>query len=332
MNEALTKSLLIIDDDIGIRDGLSVLMGRYFDVSTASSGLEAFEKIKHKKYDIYLIDLYLGDISGFEVLKKIKESDKDSVTIILTAYGDETDIDRAQKLGADEFLYKPISYNKLMEVIDKVIKKGEKSSDVEKYKKSISKFIKGVNRELNVHIDIIEGAANYLNEKYEDEVKGVSETIMLAVNEIKLRIKFLNILSNLKNNTYEDKKDKVFIKDVILMASKMLFKKNVLKKVAFEDFEVYFYRETLLNIFVVLLVILSHSEKSVLRVNKDSEKIIFTLLNLDFNVKSSLSGTDELEYPSIELNLLRELVFFVRGKINIKSENRFTYLSVEINV
>ncbi|MDK2792545.1 MAG: two-component system, response regulator, stage 0 sporulation protein [Deferribacteres bacterium] len=332
MNEALTKSLLIIDDDIGIRDGLSLLMGRYFNVSTASSGIEALEKIKQKNYDIYLIDLYLGDISGFEVLKKIKESDKDSVTIILTAYGDETDIDRAEKLGAEEFLHKPISYNKLMEVIDKVIKKGEKSSDVEKYKKSISKFIKGVNRELNVHIDIIEGAANYLNEKYEDEVKGVSETIMLAVNEIKLRIKFLNILSNLKNNTYEDKKDKVFIKDVILMASKMLFKKNVLKKVAFEDFEVYFYRETLLNIFVVLLVILSHSEKSVLRVNKDSEKIIFTLLNLDFNVKSSLSGTDELEYPSIELNLLRELVFFARGKINIKSENRFTYLSVEINV
>jgi DNA-binding response OmpR family regulator len=328
----LTKSLLIIDDDIGIRDGLSVLMGRYFNVETASCGKEAFEKLEKSQYDVYLIDLYLGDISGLDVLKKIKSLNKNSVAIILTAYGDETDIEQAEKLGADEFLHKPITYNKLMDVINNIFEKGEKTSNFEKYQNSVSKFIKEVSNELKVHLNIAEGSANYLYEKYDGDIVEVSNTIKKAVHEMKMIIEFLNVLSNLKNKTYTDERKIITIKGLMEEASRKLFDRGVFKRVVFEDASFTFFRDSLLNIFTVVLSILSHSDRSILRITKNGSELLIELINLNFNVKNFLNDEEDFSYPSVEVRLLRELISYVRGKINIKTGEKYTSLILIINL
>jgi two-component system response regulator YesN len=142
------KSILIIDDDIGIRDGLSVLLGKYFIIGTASSGEEALEIIKSSDYDIYIIDIFPGDLSGFDILKEIKKNKPNARTIMLTGFGSDEDIELAKKLGADEFLHKPITFSRLKNVIDNINNNKTNYTKVSPISLSLHKVIRNSNLEI----------------------------------------------------------------------------------------------------------------------------------------------------------------------------------------
>jgi len=103
------KNILIIEDDDFFRELVKKkLVSLKFEVIEAIDGEKGVVAIKEKKPDLVLLDLLLPNVDGFEVLSKIKsDSNVSSIPIIvLSNLGQQEDIERALKLGANDFLIK----------------------------------------------------------------------------------------------------------------------------------------------------------------------------------------------------------------------------------
>lgn len=108
-------SVLIIDDEKNILTSMGMaLESNGFAVSTASCGNDGLKEINSKRYDLVLLDVMMPDIDGLDVLQKARESHPDLVVIIMSGHGTISTAVQATKLGAYDFLEKPISREKLL--------------------------------------------------------------------------------------------------------------------------------------------------------------------------------------------------------------------------
>ena len=121
--------VLIIDDDKSILNILSKILGKSgFIVDTANSGQEAMNKLTIKNYSIALIDVKLQDTNGLDLLNQIREIAPKMVKIILTGYPSDEDRIKAFERGADYYLAKPVSPEKLVQIIRDKTKKDDNES------------------------------------------------------------------------------------------------------------------------------------------------------------------------------------------------------------
>jgi len=117
------KSLLIIDDDPLIRKTLSAHLSKEkYDVILAEDGEEGLEEYQQCLPDLVILDIRLPDMDGLETLRLLKEKDKNACIIIMTAYDDMRTTVEAIKLGAFEYLVKPLDFIELDLTIDKAFK------------------------------------------------------------------------------------------------------------------------------------------------------------------------------------------------------------------
>jgi len=108
------KTVLIVDDEKNIVDILSFNLKREgFEVATAYNGESALEQYAQKRPNLILLDVMLPLLDGFEVCKKIRETDKMTPIIMLTAREEETDKVLGLDLGADDYITKPFSIREL---------------------------------------------------------------------------------------------------------------------------------------------------------------------------------------------------------------------------
>jgi two-component system response regulator AtoC len=113
------KKILIVDEEHAIRDSLQNLIQREgFSVVTADSGLHAMRQFEDEKPDIIILDMRLPDTNGLTLLKTMKEI-RPSVTVVLvTASPDIQSSVEAMKIGALDYLEKPIDLDKLMAILN----------------------------------------------------------------------------------------------------------------------------------------------------------------------------------------------------------------------
>jgi DNA-binding NtrC family response regulator len=105
------KSVLIIDDDPLIRKTLSGHLSKQgFEVHLAEEGEEGVQKFREHNPDVVLLDVRLPDIDGIEVLRQIRDLSKKTYVLMMTAYDDMRTTVEAIKLGAFEYLVKPLNY------------------------------------------------------------------------------------------------------------------------------------------------------------------------------------------------------------------------------
>jgi len=116
--------ILVVDDEAPIRDvirkGLSQMGG--YDVEVAQNGLDAIEKIEKDVFDLVLTDLKMPEMNGLELLKTIKGIRPEVMVILMTAYGSIETAVEAMKIGANDYITKPIDLNELLIHISKVQK------------------------------------------------------------------------------------------------------------------------------------------------------------------------------------------------------------------
>jgi len=116
--------LLVVDDEASVREllrrGLSQ-MGHFF-VDVASNGLEATEKIEKDLFDLVLTDMKMPEMGGIELLKAIKGTRPELTVIIMTAHGSIETAVEAMRMGADDYITKPIDFNELLIHISKAQK------------------------------------------------------------------------------------------------------------------------------------------------------------------------------------------------------------------
>jgi two-component system nitrogen regulation response regulator NtrX len=111
----MARNVLIIDDEAAIRASLSgALKDESFEVMTAGSGEEGLGYITNGSYDAVLLDVWMPGIDGLETLKRIKIAVPDQLVIVMSGHGTVETAVRATKLGAYDFVEKPLSLEKLL--------------------------------------------------------------------------------------------------------------------------------------------------------------------------------------------------------------------------
>jgi DNA-binding NtrC family response regulator len=114
------KSILIIEDDALVRKTLTSQLGkRGFEVGVAETGEGGVRLFQESCPDLVLLDVRLPDIDGLEVLRRIKERNRRAIIVVMTAFDDMKTTVEAIKLGAYEYLVKPLDAAELDLTIDK---------------------------------------------------------------------------------------------------------------------------------------------------------------------------------------------------------------------
>ncbi len=110
-----TTRILVVDDEEAITDLVATTL-RYegFTVETAASGREALATVKGFRPDVLILDVMLGDIDGFDVLRRLRADDERVPVLFLTAADAPEDRVRGLTLGGDDYICKPFSLAELV--------------------------------------------------------------------------------------------------------------------------------------------------------------------------------------------------------------------------
>ena len=126
------KTILVVDDEPRIVEAVGMnLELEGYQVSSASNGYEALQKLTEDLPDLVILDVMMPEIDGFETLRKIREVSTVPV-IMLTVRGEEIDKVKGLDLGADDYITKPFNPKELVLRIRAVLRRVEMPSPVPK--------------------------------------------------------------------------------------------------------------------------------------------------------------------------------------------------------
>ena len=114
--------ILIIDDERPIRETLEMfLREKGYEVVTSEDGERGLEAVHRERPEIVILDIRLPGMDGLEVLRKIKEKGEDIHVIMITAYHDAETTKQAMKLGAYEYIHKPLDADEFEVAIERAV-------------------------------------------------------------------------------------------------------------------------------------------------------------------------------------------------------------------
>ncbi len=126
MGKTRSGRILVVDDDPIVVKSLSKMLEmNSYSVDFASDGRAALEMIERDGHDIVLGDINMPEMNGFELLEEVRQKSPSSAFIIITAYGTIEDAVRAMKLGAYDFVTKPINDENILTHIERFFQQRE---------------------------------------------------------------------------------------------------------------------------------------------------------------------------------------------------------------
>ena len=122
--------ILVVDDEADIRESLEYLLRpEGYAVETAANGADGLRKMESGGYDLVLLDLMMPDRSGMEVLRDLRQKDRETPVFVITAYGSVPVAVEALKAGANDFFEKPWKNEKLLIEIERMISRRRLESE-----------------------------------------------------------------------------------------------------------------------------------------------------------------------------------------------------------
>ena len=117
-------SILLVEDDVNLSTVLAdYLRSKAYNVEQANNGVEAWELISIKHYDLIISDIMMPKMNGYELLKLIRQKGDKLPVIILSAKTDRDDIIHAYELGCDDYVSKPFSMDILICKIEAIVRR-----------------------------------------------------------------------------------------------------------------------------------------------------------------------------------------------------------------
>src|SRR6185369_12502021 len=111
-------SILIVDDEPGVRSSLSgVLRDEGYDVDAVDSGEACLDRLSRQVYDVVILDIWLPGIDGLATLARMSERQIDAQVVVISGHGSVESAVRAIKMGAFDFVEKPLSLDKTVLVV-----------------------------------------------------------------------------------------------------------------------------------------------------------------------------------------------------------------------
>jgi DNA-binding NtrC family response regulator len=136
--------ILIVDDDKLLQNSLDTILSEKYDTRIAGSGEEALRLIPSHNFDLVLLDIRLPGINGIETLRRIRQLNGEAVVIMMTAYEDVKSVISSMKLGAFDYLVKPLDIEELDLIIERSLETLKLKREVEELRKQ---FVKDYNLE-----------------------------------------------------------------------------------------------------------------------------------------------------------------------------------------
>ena len=135
------KKILIVDDEMSVRNSLREwFLEDGFAVETAEDGNAALQRMHSGPYDIVIIDLKMPGMDGITLERKIREIDKDAAIIILTAFASVETAVEALKLGAFDYVTKPVDPDELSNTVRNALKQRHLEAENTRLKAKVSEL------------------------------------------------------------------------------------------------------------------------------------------------------------------------------------------------
>jgi two-component system response regulator CpxR len=116
--------LLIIDDDVRLAEMLvEYLAPEGIELTAVASGIQGLRNAQRENYELIILDVMLPGLSGFDVLKQLREAGSKTPVLMLTARGDDVDRIVGLDLGADDYLPKPFNPRELLARIKAILRR-----------------------------------------------------------------------------------------------------------------------------------------------------------------------------------------------------------------
>jgi two-component system, NtrC family, nitrogen regulation response regulator NtrX len=114
----MPATILIVDDEIGIRQSLGALLrDEGYEIEAVASGEECLEQIGRRNFDLILLDVWLKKMDGLQTLERIQRLEGAPMAVMISGHGNIETAVRATKLGAFDFIEKPLSLEKIVLVV-----------------------------------------------------------------------------------------------------------------------------------------------------------------------------------------------------------------------
>ncbi len=111
--------ILIVDDELGPREALRMILRDNYRVTVAASGKEALDCFAGKEYDLVILDIRMPDINGVDLLAEIKKKAPETEVVMITAYASVETATKALRYGALDYLIKPFDRASVLNVVEK---------------------------------------------------------------------------------------------------------------------------------------------------------------------------------------------------------------------
>jgi putative two-component system response regulator len=123
-------AILIVEDELGPREAIRLILKPFYELRTASSGEDALKIIQNETINLVTLDLCMPGLSGFDVLKQIKKIKPDLEVIVITALAAMPNAQKAIRYGASDFLSKPFHVGEVLSTVRKSFERLNYSSKI----------------------------------------------------------------------------------------------------------------------------------------------------------------------------------------------------------
>jgi signal transduction histidine kinase len=177
--------VLVVDDEMGPRESLKMILNPYYNVHVAERGGQAIEMLKQHPVDLVTLDLKMPGFSGIHVLEKLKQHDPDIEAIIITGYGSLDTAIEGLRLGAFDYISKPFDVNHILSLVKRGLERRTAKSKLRQVK---SDFLSNISHELRTPLSVVVGFVylllNQVIGKLTDEQQKVLETVYRNSEEL----------------------------------------------------------------------------------------------------------------------------------------------------
>lgn len=121
MSKSAKHTILICDDEEGIRESFKLILEDQYHLRFAMNGLEALEMLKSFTPDLMLLDIKMPKMHGMEILKRVKQLQPKLPVIVVTGYQSVEMAQEALKLGAADYIPKPFESKQIINAVRQIL-------------------------------------------------------------------------------------------------------------------------------------------------------------------------------------------------------------------
>lgn len=216
-----SKILIVDDNELNIKLLTEVLQDLEIEIHTSQNPKNCIDKIKNEKFDLFLLDILMPEMSGFELAEQIKKTKANSITpiIFISAVSGTENILNGYNIGAYSYIEKPFHPNIVKSQIYNLLKSEEDKKLIEKEKEH---FVATLTHDLKSPINAEINALKYLLKNSSNDMKNIQGEIL---NELLNSANYMKLITDKilchykqKNEDIELKKEFTSFKNIIIRA------------------------------------------------------------------------------------------------------------------